>query len=79
MNLVDFESKVKALKVSFIKRILDDNPGKWKQLANHFYNIQDLDFYFKCNHKETSKIAHQWVETLVEIQGTLGGIRGTTK
>ena len=44
MNLVDFESKVKALKVSFIKRLLDDNPGKWKKLANHFYNAQDFLF-----------------------------------
>ena len=52
MNLVDFESKVKALKVSFIKRPLDDNPGKWKKLANHFYNTQDLDFYLKCNPKQ---------------------------
>ena len=60
MNLVDFESKVKALKVSFIKRLLDDNPGQWKKLANHFYNTQDLDFYFKCNHKENPKIEHQF-------------------
>ena len=44
MNLVDFESKVKAPKVSFIKRLLDDNPGKWKNLANHFYNTQDFIF-----------------------------------
>ena len=49
MNSIDFESNVKALKVSFIKRILDDNPDKWKKLANHFCNAQDLDFYFQCN------------------------------
>ena len=30
-NLVDFESKVKALKVSFIKRLLNNSPGKWKK------------------------------------------------
>ena len=59
MKLVDFESKVKALKVSFIKRLLDDNPGKWKKLASHFYNTQDLGFYFKCNHKKP-KIEHQF-------------------
>ena len=56
MNLTDFESKVKTLKVSFIKRLLDDNPGKLKKLANHFYNTQDLDFYFKGNHKDNPKI-----------------------
>ena len=60
INLVDFESKVKALKVSFIKRLLDDNPGKWKTLANHFNNTRDLDSYFKCNHKENPKIEHQF-------------------
>ena len=60
MNLVDFENKVKALKVSFIKRLLDDNPGKWKKLANHCCKTQDLDFFFKCNHKENSKIEHRF-------------------
>ena len=58
MNLIDFESKVKVLKVLFIKRLLDDSPGKWKKLANHFYNTKD--FYFKCNHKENHKIEHQF-------------------
>ena len=57
---MDLENKVKALKVPFIKRILDDNPGKCKKLANHFYNAQDLDFYFMCNHKENPKIGHQF-------------------
>ena len=60
MNLVDFESKVKALKVSFMKRLLDDNPGKWRKLASHSYNTQKLDFYFECNHKENPQTDHQF-------------------
>ena len=58
MKLVDFESKVKALKVSFIKRLLNNSPGKWKNMANHFYNTRDLEFYFKCNRNENSRIEH---------------------
>ena len=41
MNLVDFESKVKALKVSFINWLLNNSPGKWKNMANHFYKTRD--------------------------------------
>ena len=44
MNLVDFESKVKALTVSFIKRLLNNSPGKWKKMANHFYNLFCLQY-----------------------------------
>ena len=60
MNLVDFESKVKALKVSFIKRLLNNSPGKWKNMANHFYNTRDLEFYFKCNRNENPRIEHKF-------------------
>ena len=60
MNLVDFESKVKALKVSFINRLLNNSPGKWKNMANHFYNTRDLEFYFKCNRNENPRIEHKF-------------------
>ena len=56
MNLVDFESKVKALNVSFIKRLLNYSRGKWKNMANHFYNTRDLEFYFKCNRNGNPRI-----------------------
>ena len=60
MNLVDFVSKVKALKVSFIKRLFNNSPGKWKNMANHFYNTRDLEFYFRCNRNENPRIEHKF-------------------
>ena len=59
MKLVDFESKLKALKFSFIKWLLNNSPDKWENMANHFYNTRDLEFYFKCNPNENPRIEHK--------------------
>ena len=67
MNLVDFESKVKTLKVSFIKRLLNDSPGKWKNMANHFYNARDLESYLKCNRNENLRIEHNFIMMFTTI------------
>ena len=37
LKLVDFESKVKSLKVGFIKRLLQNKDGKWRATASHFF------------------------------------------
>ena len=48
LKLMDFESKVKALKVAWIKRLCSDNEARWKAAAKHFYKITDFNFYLKC-------------------------------
>ncbi len=40
-----YPTKVKALKLSWIKRLCDAN---WKCLPKHFYNCNDHNLYFFC-------------------------------
>ena len=50
LKLVDFESKVKSLKLGWIKRLCDESNGKWKAAPSAMYKTSDLKFYFKCNY-----------------------------
>ena len=49
LKLVDFESKVKSLKLGFIKRPLQNKTGKWWYTAAKFYKTNDLNYCLKCN------------------------------
>ena len=49
LKLVDFESKIKSLKLGFIKILLQNKTGKWRSTAAKFYKTGDLNYYFKCN------------------------------
>ena len=49
LKLVDFESKVKSLKLGFIKRLSQNKTGKLRSTAAKFYKTGDLNYYFKCN------------------------------
>ena len=49
LKLMDFESKVKALKVAWINRLCTDNEVRWKAAAMYFFQTKNFDYYFKCN------------------------------
>ena len=49
LKLVDFREKVKALKVAWIKRLVDNTSSRWKAAPSVFYKCNDLSFYFSCN------------------------------
>jgi exonuclease III len=49
LKLTDFESKIKSLKITWIKRLLDKSDSKWKAAPSIFYNTQDFNFFFRCN------------------------------
>ena len=44
LKLVDFESKVKSLKLGFVKRLLQNKTGKWRYTAAKFYKTNDLNY-----------------------------------
>ena len=74
LKLVDFESKVKSLKLGFIKRLLQNKTGKWRSTAAKFYKTGDLNYYFKCyripiniGNKFYEETLHYWSE-LQEIR-----------
>ena len=56
LKLIDIESKMKALKVSWVKRLCDESSGRWKAAPSLFYGTNDLNSYFKFNHKYRSDI-----------------------
>ena len=37
VKLIDFGSKIKALKIGFVKSLLDNSSGRWKSPAAYFY------------------------------------------
>ena len=46
LNLVDLESKVKSLKLAWIKRLTDPGTGRYKILASFFLGTHDLNYFF---------------------------------
>ena len=49
LKLIDLETKVKSLQISWIKRFSDSSNGKWKAFPSYLYRTSDLTFYFMCN------------------------------
>ena len=69
LKLVDLESKVKSLKLGFIKRLLQNKTGKWRYTAAKFYKTNNLNYFFKCNripsdigNKFYEETLHYWSE-----------------
>ncbi len=55
LKLCHFEMTVKALKLSWVKRLTSDNESKGKILPKSFYQCHNLDTYFKANHHLLTK------------------------
>ena len=67
LNFVNFESKVKSLKLGFMKRSLQNKTGKWRHKAAKFYKTNDYNC--KCNkipsnmgNKFYEETLHYWSE-----------------
>jgi hypothetical protein len=50
LKLMDFETKVKALKAIWVKRFIDGSTHRWKAIPSFFYNTSDLQHFFHANH-----------------------------
>ncbi len=55
LKLCHFETKVIALKLSWIKRLTSENESTWKILPKFFYTCQNLNTYFNANHNLIAK------------------------
>ena len=55
LKWVDFESKVKAAKIVFVKRLLDKSKARWKASVPTFLNTNNTHLYFQCNQSKTEK------------------------
>jgi len=51
INMVDYENMVKALRLSWLKRIIDDScSGFWKLYLNDLFTSNGGLFVFNCNY-----------------------------
>ncbi len=50
LNLCHYPTKIKALKLSWIKRLCNESATKFYSLRKYFYNCNDLNLYFSANH-----------------------------
>lgn len=57
LKLVDLETKVKSLRLAWVKRLCDDSAGKWKALPRIFFESENLPFFFSCNRKPLTNLA----------------------
>ena len=60
VKLIDFGSKIKALKIGFVKRLLDNSSGRWKSPAAYFYQTSNIKRYFQSNHAMSKEINHKF-------------------
>ena len=73
LKLVDFESKVKSLKVEFIKRLLQNKDRKW-----HFFQTNNLNSYFMCNRGPCNVMDHKFYEETVQFWSELQEVKVPT-
>ena len=71
LKLVDFESKVKSLKVGFIKRLLQNKDGKWRATASHFFQTNNLNSYIMCNRGPCNIMDHKFYEETLQYWSEL--------
>ena len=50
LNLTDFESHIKALRLSWIPRLLDEREGPWKSYLKYKLKTYGGCFLFRCNY-----------------------------
>ncbi len=48
LKLCDFVTKVKSLKLSWVKWLMENNNAKWKVLPQHLYKHNNLSVYFNA-------------------------------
>ena len=74
LKLVDFESKVKSIKLGFIRRLLQNKTGKWRYTAAKFHKTNDSNHYFKWN-KSPSNTENKFYEETANYWSELQEIR----
>ena len=78
VKLIDFESKVKALKIGYVKRLLDNSLGKWKSAAAYFYKTNNIKMYFQSNHAAYKEINHKFYSDIHNFWSELQTIENPT-
>ncbi len=51
LKLCHYETKVKALKLSWIKRLSSEKDSTWRTLPKYFHKCENLSTFFNANHR----------------------------
>ena len=78
IKLIDFESKVKSLKIGFIKRLLQNKDGKWRATALHFFQTNNLNFYLMCNKGPSDTMGNKFYEETLQYWSELQEVKTPT-
>jgi len=64
LKLCHFETKIKALKITWVKRLISDSSHKWKFIPREYYQCKNLKTYFHSKHKllSSDKIPDFYIE-----------------
>ena len=57
LKLCHFQTKVDAIKLTWVKRLTSNTTHKWKIIPKQYYNSSNLNIYFNSNHKILTKQA----------------------
>ncbi len=49
LKLINFGEKIKAFKITWVKRLTDETPQRWKDASAVFYNTSSFTDYFLYN------------------------------
>ena len=83
MNLIDIETQIKALRLSWIPRILDSTrKGPWKSYFNHYLKPYGGTFLLKCNYKDLTTLLNGFYSDLLwceEFRNTFSDINYTER
>ena len=55
LKLCHFDSKIKALKLSWVKRLITKTDTTWTILPKHYYKCKKLNTFFNANHALLTK------------------------
>ena len=55
LNLCHFQTKINAIKLTWVKRLTSNTNHKWKLIPTQYYKCSNLKTYFNSNHKILNK------------------------
>ena len=78
LKMIDFETMVKSLRLTRLKRIFSENDGAWKSYIRQILKQSDVFFLFHCNYdvkdipirsKFYIELLQWWAEFRFEFDG----------
>ena len=81
LKVIHLESFIHSLKISWIKRYLNENNGVWKIFFDYYLSDVETEFYFKCNcsKEDIPNINNLFIIDVCKAWSTLNFMTPTSK